>query len=128
MTPNLKGIGTGKITHVGGGRKWLVQDINGNDAIFEEDEAYVSSAAPYSLLCPHSWRESQNNRRYQNGETDRDGAAMAMDLENNGGYLLTVATICVDHFTDIDYVHIQESTSAEETIKANSSFERFSVE
>lgn len=36
-----------------------------------------------------------------------------------------VATIFVDHFSDLDYVHLQESTSALETIEAKHAFERF---
>ena len=36
-----------------------------------------------------------------------------------------VATIFVDHYSDVDYVHVQESTSAEETIEAKQAFEHF---
>ena len=36
-----------------------------------------------------------------------------------------VSTIFVDHFSDLDYVHVQESTSASDTIEAKQAFERF---
>jgi hypothetical protein len=38
------------------------------------------------------------------------------------------ATVFVDHFSGLDYVHFQESSSAEETILAKQAFERFSRE
>ena len=37
----------------------------------------------------------------------------------------TVATVFVDHFSGLDYVHFQESTSALETVEAKQAFERF---
>jgi hypothetical protein len=39
-----------------------------------------------------------------------------------------VATIFVDHYSDLDYVHVQESTSAEDTIEAKQTFDKFSLE
>ena len=39
-----------------------------------------------------------------------------------------VATIFVDHYSDLDFVYIQESTSAEETIDAKKAFEQFANE
>jgi hypothetical protein len=36
-----------------------------------------------------------------------------------------VATVFVDHYSDLDYVHIQESTSADDTIEAKRTFENF---
>ena len=36
-----------------------------------------------------------------------------------------IATIFVDHFSDLDYVHVQETTSAEDTIEGKRAFERF---
>ena len=39
-----------------------------------------------------------------------------------------VATIFVDHYSDLDYVHVQESTLAHDTIKAKQCFERFCLE
>jgi len=36
-----------------------------------------------------------------------------------------VATIFVDHYSDLDYVHVQESTSVDKTIEAKRAFERF---
>jgi len=39
-----------------------------------------------------------------------------------------VATIFVDHYSGLDYVHLQESTSADETIEAKQAFERFASE
>ena len=37
---------------------------------------------------------------------------------------LYVATIFVDHFSGLDYVHVQESTSAEDTLEAKAAFEQ----
>ncbi len=85
---NLKGIGQGRITHVGTVR-WIVDDINGKPATIEDPEAYYSKDAPYRLLCPHSWRESLNNRRYAHGETEGDGATMNLDPSDKGGYILS---------------------------------------
>ena len=85
---NLKGIGQGKITHVGMVR-WVVQDIHGKPVVLEDPEVYFSKDAPYRLLCPHSWRESQNQRRYANGETEGDGATMCLDPNDQGGYILS---------------------------------------
>ncbi|MDA3833359.1 MAG: reverse transcriptase domain-containing protein [Spirochaetales bacterium] len=39
-----------------------------------------------------------------------------------------VATIFVDHYSDLDYVHVQESTSAEDTIEGKRKFEQFCFE
>ena len=39
-----------------------------------------------------------------------------------------VATIFVDHYSDLDYVHVQESTSANNTVEAKQCFERFCIE
>ena len=39
-----------------------------------------------------------------------------------------VATVFVDHYSDIDYVHVQETTSAEDTLEAKARFERFAQE
>ena len=35
------------------------------------------------------------------------------------------ATIFVDHFSDLTYIHLQTSTSGEETLKAKQAFERY---
>ena len=37
-----------------------------------------------------------------------------------------IATVFVDHYSRLDYVHLQESTGAEDTIEAKQAFERFS--
>ena len=84
----LKGIGKGQITHVGTVR-WKVLDVNGHAAIIEDTDAYCSKDAPYRLLCPHSWRQSMNSRRYQAGETEGEGATMVLDASDHGGYLLS---------------------------------------
>jgi len=39
-----------------------------------------------------------------------------------------VATIFVDHYSDLDYVHVQASTSAEDTIEAKQAFEKFALD
>jgi len=39
-----------------------------------------------------------------------------------------VATVFVDHYSGLDYVHVQESTSALDTIEAKTKFERFSLD
>jgi hypothetical protein len=39
-----------------------------------------------------------------------------------------VATVFVDHYSGLGYVHLQQSTSALETIEAKSAFERFAME
>jgi hypothetical protein len=36
-----------------------------------------------------------------------------------------VATVFTDHYSDLDYVHVQESTSAVNTIEGKQAFERF---
>ena len=38
-----------------------------------------------------------------------------------------VATVFVDHYSRLSYVHLQKSTSAEETIQAKEAFERFAA-
>ena len=83
----LTGIGNGRITHVGTVR-WTVLDIHGSEVIIEDTEAYCSKEAPYRLLCPHSWRQSMNSKRYEAGETEGEGATMSLDPGDSGGYLL----------------------------------------
>jgi hypothetical protein len=39
-----------------------------------------------------------------------------------------VATVIVEHYSDLDYVHIQESTSADDTIEAKRTFEKICFE
>ncbi len=85
---NLKGIGTGRITHVGGVR-WKVIDTEGNEVELRDDEAYCCRDAPYRLLCPHSWRQTMNSLRYKAGATEGDGATMMMDPGDQQGYLLS---------------------------------------
>ena len=84
----LKGIGSGRITHVGTVR-WKVLDVAGNEVILEDNEAYFSKEAPYRLLCPHSWRRYLNNKRYEAGETEGEGATMWLDPSDVGGYNLS---------------------------------------
>ncbi len=55
----LKGIGNGKIIHVGTVR-WAVEDINWNPTVIEDTVAYYSKDAPYRLLCLHSRCEILN--------------------------------------------------------------------
>jgi hypothetical protein len=47
------------------------------------------------------------------------------------GWLTTnqchVATVFVDHYSRLSYVHLQKSTNAEETIKAKIAFERYAA-
>ena len=38
----------------------------------------------------------------------------------------TCATVCVDHNSNLSYVHFQKSTSAKDTLEVKESFERFS--
>jgi hypothetical protein len=38
-----------------------------------------------------------------------------------------VATIFVDHFSGLSYIHLQKSTNAEETVEAKIAFERFAI-
>jgi hypothetical protein len=46
------------------------------------------TAAPYRLLCPHSWKQHQDNVRYQNGETEGDAANLQL-AKDCFGYLMT---------------------------------------
>jgi hypothetical protein len=85
---SLKGIGSGKITHVGTVR-WEVQDVDGRDAVLEDNQAYYSKDSPYRLLCPHSWRNGCNQKRYEMGDSEGDGCTMNLDPKDNGGYILT---------------------------------------
>ena len=84
----IQGIGTSTITHVGGVR-WPVNDLNGRVVYIEDPEAYYCPSAPYRLLCPHSWRESLNHRRYAAGDSEGDGATMCLAPDDQGGYLLS---------------------------------------
>ena len=84
---SIEGIGKGSITHVGK-VKWLVTDDNGKEVIIEDDEAYLSKEAPYRLLCPHSWKKCQDDKRFEQGETQGDGANFYLS-DDNDGYVLT---------------------------------------
>ena len=84
---SLKGIGQGAITHKGR-VCWSVIDDNGNSVELFDDEAYYSPSAPYRLLCPHSWKKCQDERRHAMGETEGDQANLLM-LDDNSGYALT---------------------------------------
>ena len=83
---SVEGIGSGAITHKGR-IKWPVESDNGKTVFIEDDDAYYCPDAPYRLLCPHSWKKCQDDRRYQNGETEGDQANLLMAEENTGYYL-----------------------------------------
>ena len=36
-----------------------------------------------------------------------------------------MATVCVDHFSGLSYIHLQKSTNADETLEAKLAFERY---
>jgi hypothetical protein len=68
---SLTGLGKGSITHRGK-IKWTVIDEKGQHVVIEDNAAYYSEQAPYSLLCPHSWKKHQDEMRYENREPEGD--------------------------------------------------------
>ena len=83
----VDGIGSGKITHRGK-IKWPVLTNAGEKAYLEDDEAYFCPNVPYRLLCPHSWRKCQDDRRFQLGKTQGDNANFMLSDDPKGGYEL----------------------------------------
>ena len=81
------GIGMGYID-AKGAIAWTVQADNGRMVQITNSNAYYCPTAPYCLLCPHSWKAHQDNKRYSQGETKGDQANFMM-LDSNNGYLLT---------------------------------------
>ena len=67
---------------------WTVQADNRRMVQITNSNAYYCPTAPYCLLCPHSWKAHQDNKRYSQGETKGDQANFIM-LDSNNGYLLT---------------------------------------
>ena len=84
---SITGLGKGTITHKGQ-IKWKVMDDQGRQVYLEDDEAYYSPDAPYRLLCPHSWKNCMDQRRFKQGETTGDQANLFM-ADDNQGYVLT---------------------------------------
>ena len=83
----VEGIGKGSVTHRGTVR-WRVRDERGRNVLIEDRDAYCSPDAPYRLLCPHSWKQSQDQRRFESGETEGDNANLML-ADDNSGYILT---------------------------------------
>lgn len=101
-----------------------------------------------NVVCPACMYGTQKRRpwRYKGGKTPnpikkavRPGQFVSCDqlisgtpglMGQTSGKLTRrryyVATVFVDHFSGLDYVHFQESTSALETVEAKHAFERFS--
>ena len=84
---DLHGIGDSQITHKGK-VSWKILDDNGQEAYLEDDVAYYSPGCPYRLLCPSSWKETRDKRRYENGEIEGDKANMRM-CDDTYNYILT---------------------------------------
>jgi hypothetical protein len=61
---SLIGLGKGSITHPGK-IKWYVLDEIGHHVVIEDDDGYFSEQAPCRLLCPHSWKKHQDDKRYE---------------------------------------------------------------
>jgi len=85
---HLKGIGNGRITHKGAIR-WPVSDLNGKTVILEDRDAYFCRDSPYRLLCPHSWRRTQNARRNDSGDPSSDQATFFMPPNDGDPYILS---------------------------------------
>ena len=113
----LQGIGSSQITHRGR-VSWKVRDDDGNEVRLEDDWAYYSPSCPYRLLCPASWKETRDKRRFQSGETEGDRANLKL-CDETYSYVLTweishliklVGTRMVDNqSTPADRPHILHS-------------------
>lgn len=82
----VRGVGSGKITHTGKIR-WSVRDENGKCVYIEDATAFCAPGLPYRLLCPHSWRDHQDDKRHAKGELEGDQANLAMANDGSGYYL-----------------------------------------
>ena len=57
-------------------------------AYLVDNEAYFCKQAPYRLLCPHSWKQCQDDLWYTAGETEGDQATFMLTDGPEAGYVL----------------------------------------
>ena len=68
-------------------RSLLTEKLRQYQVLNNDDDTYYSPQAPYRLLCPHSWRDYQDRKRFANGETEGDQAQLGLDNDGNGYFL-----------------------------------------
>ena len=89
--------------------RWKVRDDEGRIVVIADNNAYYAPEAPYRLLCPHSWRETQNEIKVQEGDESGDQANL-MIAPDGKGYLLfwnhgkTVVTASLDETTNLPMI------------------------
>ena len=96
------------------------------------------SACLYGKATKRAWRSRTSPNHLAPATITRPGDCVSVDqLESSTpgliaqlrGFLTrqryTVATIFVDHFSHLSYVHLQRSTSAEDTLQAKRAFEAY---
>lgn len=85
----------------------------------EDHDAYYSPDAPYRLLCPHSWKQTQDEIQYQNEETEGDQAGMMLV---DGGYIMNWNRGKTTVFVPLDPVSNLPTIASTSSFKAFSSF------
>jgi GAG-pre-integrase domain len=104
----------------------------------EQAQTPICQACIFGKMTRRAWRNKLNTNNQPTRTATIPGETVSADqLESPaGGFIgqikgrLTqrrykVATIFVDHYTSLSYVHLQQSTSAEKTLKAKQAFELY---
>jgi hypothetical protein len=98
----------------------------------------LCQACVYGKLTRTPWRKNKDHQRKIGGETTAPGECVSVDqLESSVPGIIgqlkgiptrsryKVATVFVDHHSNLSYVHLQISTSSEETLQAKREFELY---
>jgi hypothetical protein len=101
----------------------------------------VCTACLYGKATKTKWRHKTANNVYPPEHPKRPGEVVSVDQMisptpglvaqisgRNTKLRYTCATIFVDHASDLSFVHLQKTQTAEETLEAKVAFERYSAE
>lgn len=97
----------------------------------------ICTACMYGKATKRPWRQKSSRNRDESSKPKQPGECVSVDQMHSptpglvaqvSGTLTTkrykVATIFVDQYSGYSYVHLQESTGAEETVRGKEAFER----
>ena len=97
------------------------------------------AACQFGKMTKKNWRTRKKGRRIH--QATRPGQVVSVDQMESStkGFIAqmkglltkrryTCATIFVDHFSDLSYVHLQESLSSKDTLMAKRAFEAFAAQ
>ena len=100
----------------------------------------ICSACQYGKATRRPWRQKTNKNLAEVEPSSRPGDCVSVDQSIAGtpgliaqlaGFMTKeryrVATVFVDHYSNLGYTYYQKTSSVEETLKAKEAFERYAA-